>query len=69
MFMRTAAQGAQNIIQAVVEDEDKLLDGGFYKDCKLASAENAKFDAMSVTGRRLWELSEELAGLRQRSNK
>lgn len=64
LFMRTAAQGAQNIIQAVVEDEDKLLSGGFYKDCKLASAENAKFDAMSVTGRRLWELSEELTGLR-----
>ena len=65
--MRTASQGAQNIIQAVLEDEDKLLNGGFYKDCKLASSENAKFDAdltLYDTGRRLWELSEELTGLK-----
>lgn len=62
--MRTAAQGAQNIIQAVVEDEEKLCGGGFYKDCKLASAENAKFDGMSDTGRQLWEISEELTGLK-----
>jgi len=64
LFMRTAAQGAQNIIQAVVEDREKLCGGGFYKDCKLASAENAKFDGMSDTGRQLWELSEELTGLK-----
>ena len=62
--MRTAAQGAQNIIQAVLEDKEKLQAGGFYKDCKLASAENAKFDAMSDTGSQLWQLSEELAGLK-----
>ena len=65
--MRTAAQGAQNIIQAVVEDKDKLLNGGFYKYCKLASTENTKFDAdlmVHDTGSRLWDLSEELTGLK-----
>ena len=47
-----------------MEDKEKLYAGGFYKDCKLASAENAKFDGMSDTSRQLWELSEELTGLK-----
>ena len=51
----------------MLEDKEKLQAGGFYKDCKLASSENAKFDAdltLHDTGRRLWELSEELTGLK-----
>lgn len=59
LFMRSAARGAQNIIQAVVEDEDKLVNGGFYRECKLAD-ENTGLDAKSQIGKELWRLSEEL---------
>ena len=64
LFMRSASSGAQNIIQAVVEDEDNLVNGGFYKECKLASVENAKMDDMFDVGGQLWEISENLTGLK-----
>jgi len=63
MFMRSAARGAQNIIQAVVEEEQNLISGGFYRECKLASKENAKLEEKSEVGLQLWEISEKLAGL------
>ena len=47
--------------QAVVEDQDKLVPGGFYRDCKLAT-ENGIYDSMSATGKQLWSLSEKLTG-------
>jgi len=62
MFMRTASQGAQNIIHAVVENEQNLVSGGFYKDCKLATKENGVLDGMSSIGLELWKISEELTG-------
>lgn len=64
LFMRSASSGAQNIIQAVVEDENNLVNGGFYKECKLAAEENAKMDDMSEIGQQLWEISENLTGLK-----
>ena len=64
LFMRSAWSGAQNIIQAVVEDENNLVNGGFYKECKLATEANAKMDDMSETGQKLWEISENLTGLK-----
>lgn len=64
LFMRSASSGAQNIIQAVVEDENNLVNGGFYKECKLAVEENAKMDDMSEIGQKLWEISENLTGLK-----
>lgn len=63
MFMRSAARGAQNIIQAVVEEEQNLISGGFYRECKLASKENAKLEEKSEVGLQLWEISEKLTGL------
>jgi len=63
MFMRSAARGAQNIINAVVEDDQKLVSGGFYKECKVAEKENSKLDDMSDVGMQLWEISEKLTGL------
>ena len=64
LFMRSAASGAQNIIHAVVEKEDNLVNGGFYKECKLASDDNSKMDGMSDIGLQLWELSESLTGIK-----
>ena len=63
LFMRSAASGAQNIIQAVLEDEDTLVNGGFYQECKLSAEENAKFDDMSDIGQQLWGISENLTSL------
>ena len=62
LFMRSAASGAQNIIQAVLEDEDTLVNGGFYEECKLSAMKNAKFDDLSDIGQQLWEISEKLTG-------
>jgi len=64
LFMRSAASGAQNIIHAVVEDKDKLVNGGFYKECKLASDDDSKMDGMSDVGLQLWEISENLSALK-----
>jgi len=64
LFMRSASSGAQNIIQAVVEDENNLVNGGFYKECKLAAEQNAKMDDMAEIGQKLWEISENLTGLK-----
>ena len=63
LFIRSAASGAQNIIQAVLEDEDTLVNGGFYQECKLSAENNAKFDDMSENGQKLWEISEMLTNL------
>ena len=64
LFMRSAASGAQNIIHAVVEDKDNLVNGGFYKECKLASDDDSKMDGMSDVGMQLWEISENLSALK-----
>ena len=64
VLMRSAASGAQNIIQAVVEDEDNLVNGGYYKECELAAEANAKMDKLSKIGQQLWEISENLTGLK-----
>ena len=64
MAMRSAASGAQSIIQAVLEDENELVNGGFYKECKLAAEENAKMDELSEIGQQLWEISENLTAVK-----
>jgi len=63
MFMRSAARGAQNIIHAVVEEDQNLVSGGFYRECQLAAKENSKLEEMSDIGMQLWEISEKLTGL------
>ena len=60
LFMRSAASGSQSIIHAIVEDQDNLVNGGFYKECKLASDEDGKMDGMADVGMKLWEISENL---------
>lgn len=60
MFMRSAKQGAQNIIQAVVEEEQNLKSGGFYKDCRIAEAEEAKLSLLTDLQQSLWEVSQRL---------
>jgi len=57
MFMRSAWRGAQNIIQAVLEDKDNLEQGGFYRECKLATEEMEKLKGKDKDAVKLWEMS------------
>jgi len=58
MFMRSAWRGAQNILQAVVEERENLEQGGFYRECKLATQEMKKLEAMDKDAELLWKMSE-----------
>jgi len=60
MFMRSARQGAANINWAVVEEEDKLVPGGFYRDKKVTEAEAGKLAGLAEMQARLWKESEQL---------
>jgi len=65
MFMRSASRGAHNIVQAVLEDNETLVQGGLYRECKIAEVENTKLDDMKEVGVNLWDISEKLVGLDQ----
>ena len=62
MFMRTSSQGANNIIYCAIQDVDKLISGGFYRDGKIQVKEDSKLDTMKSEGvcQKLWLLSEKL---------
>jgi len=64
MFMRSAWRGSQNILQAVLEESDKLEQGGFYRECKLATNEMKKLEGMADVSTQLWEVSEGLVGIK-----
>ena len=57
-------QGSNNIAYLGLEDKDKLVNGGFYRDGKIEEKENLKLDSMSDVGEELWKLSEKLSGLK-----
>lgn len=57
LFVRSSHQGAQNIIHTTIQDLEKLHAGGFYRDGKISSRETEKLDAMSETGKQLYEIS------------
>jgi hypothetical protein len=57
-------QGSQNIVYLGIEDKEKLVNGGFYRDAKIEEKENQKLDSMSDVGEELWKLSEKLSGLK-----
>lgn len=59
-FMRSGQRGSENILHAALEDKTRMKNGGFYKECKLAEAENAKLNAMEEEAKKLWEISERL---------
>jgi hypothetical protein len=60
IFMRSADEGAQNIIHAVLEDSDQLESGKFYRDFNPSSKENAKVDELLNICDQFWSLSEEV---------
>ena len=48
------------LVRTVVEDEDKLVPGGFYRDNKVTVPEAAKLDGLAEMQVRLWQESEQL---------
>ena len=62
MFMRTCAQGSNNIIFCSIQDIDKMHNGGFYRDGALQIKENNILDSLTQKGvsHKLWELSEKI---------
>jgi len=60
VFMRSAARGAHNIIFAAVEDQNKLVNGGFYRECKVSAEDTKRLDDMQASGQNLWKISEKL---------
>jgi hypothetical protein len=59
LFGKTPEQGAQTIIQCVVDPD--LKPGAFYKDCVLAQESSFAKDQQSID--KLWKVSEKYVGL------
>jgi len=64
-FMRSSKEGAQNIIQAVLEDQEYFKSGHFYRDFQIAKKENEKVDGLMDISTQLWSLSAEVTRLDQ----
>ena len=60
LFMRSEGRGAENILHVLLEDKEKLHNGGFYRECAIAEKESARWKSLEEEGRQLWELSEQL---------
>lgn len=63
MFMRTAYQGAQNILFCLLADQDRLESGATYRDGQLLECDKLK-DADDQS-KKLWELSEKLTQVKE----
>lgn len=64
MFMRSAFQGAQNILFAALQDPEKMAaNGGFYRDGQLVPKEDDKVNAKQEDNAKLWDISSQLVNL------
>ncbi|CAD8141675.1 unnamed protein product [Paramecium octaurelia] len=55
LLSKSSLQGAQTTLQCALEDYDKLVDGGYYSDCKLKQPQNTN----KQLAEKLWEFSAE----------
>ncbi|CAK56013.1 unnamed protein product (macronuclear) [Paramecium tetraurelia] len=55
IFTKSCLQGAQTTLQCALEDYDKLVDGGYYSDCKIKQP----LFANKQLAEKLWEFSTE----------
>jgi len=55
-FAKTSRQGAQTSLYCTMEDFDKLVDGGYYSDCKSTSVNHLAEEEDNQ--KQLWEVSE-----------
>ena len=63
MFMRSAYQGAQNLLFGVLVDGQNFKNGGFYRDGHLAFKDDKKADKKDEVGSKLWDVSAGLVNL------
>lgn len=60
---KTAAQGAQTNIYCLLEDDRKLVKGGYYRDCHVTSTLSPQVEDAEAA-KRLWEESERVFGIK-----
>ena len=51
-------QGVQTTLYCSLEDQEKLVAGGYYDNCKIAKESDAAKDEENI--RKMWEISEQL---------
>lgn len=61
--MRTSFQGAQNLLFAALEDPEKAVNGGFYRDGHLVVKEDSKANEALEDNAQLWDISAQLVNL------
>jgi len=57
IFVRTAFQGAQNILYSVLQSDDKQVNGGLYRDGDLVTATDDKVNESKEANEKLWNIS------------
>lgn len=60
---KNSTQGAQTNLYCLLEEDNKLLKGGYYVDCKLAQTKSAQVEEREAASR-LWAESERVYGVR-----
>lgn len=60
---KTATQGAQTNLYCLLEDDRKLVKGGYYRDCHIQSTSSPQVED-SDAAKRLWEESERVFGIK-----
>lgn len=53
---KTATQGAQTNLYCLLEEDNKLIKGGYYADCKHAKTLTPQVESIEAAAR-LWQLS------------
>ena len=62
LLLKSPTEGAQTNLQTVLEDEDKLKKGEYYKDCKVAKIKNRDGNDPEAA-KKLWKKTEEILGI------
>lgn len=60
---KTATQGAQTNLYCLLEEDQKLVKGGYYADCKHEKTKSPQVEDKDLA-RRLWEESERVWGVK-----
>lgn len=60
VLQRSPERGSHNILYLALEDKQRLVSGGFYKECKLDSEVMKRLQDLATQGKQLYDLSEEL---------